>query len=204
MRDRLSRSLTLPNSSPPKASWLARYDKIHLVPFGEYVPFKDMFSFAKKLTKDVGDFVRGTQRLVLPVHSYKLGTFICYESIFPDEIRQFASNGAGLLVNVSNDGWFGETGAPRQHLRMARMRAIENNRWVLRSTNTGVTASIDPFGRVVQQARRNVRVGLDMPYGVVTEYHFLHRHGDWFAWFAHLCAIIAVSGAVRAPTISSR
>jgi apolipoprotein N-acyltransferase len=177
----------------PSGDWLARYDKIHLVPFGEYVPFKDLFSFAKKLTREVGNFVPGAERLVLPVHSYKVGAFICYESIFPDEIREFANHGATLLVNISNDGWFGVTGAPAQHLRMARMRAIENNRWVLRSTNTGITASIDPFGRVVQQARRNVRVALDMPYGVVTGTTFYTRHGDWFAWSCvFACAIIFV------------
>lgn len=176
----------------PNGDWLARYDKIHLVPFGEYVPFQDLFSFAKKLTKEVGDFVPGTERLVLPVHSYKLGVFICYESIFPDEIRQFARDGAGLLVNISNDGWFGDTGAPGQHLRMARMRAIENGRWVLRSTNTGISATIDPYGRIVQQARRNVRVAVDVPYGVVTSTTFYTRRGDWFAWFCVLsCAIIA-------------
>jgi apolipoprotein N-acyltransferase len=180
----------------PSGEWLARYDKIHLVPFGEYVPFKDMFSFAKKLTKEVGDFVPGTERLVLPVHSYKLGTFICYESIFPDEVRMFARNGAGLLVNISNDGWFGDTGAPVQHLRMARMRAIENDRWVVRSTNTGVSASIDPFGRVVQQAARKVRVAVDVPYGVVTSTTFYTRHGDWFAW---TCAIISL-GVLFAPS----
>jgi apolipoprotein N-acyltransferase len=184
----------------PNGDWLARYDKIHLVPFGEYVPFKDMFSFAKKLTKEVGDFVPGTQRLVLPVHSYKLGTFVCYESIFPDEIREFTRNGAGLLVNISNDGWFGETGAPGQHLRMARMRAIENNRWVLRSTNTGITATIDPYGRIVQQARRNVRVALDMPYGVITDTTFYTRHGDWFAWFCvTTCAIITALALFPRP-----
>ncbi len=181
----------------PNGDWLARYDKIHLVPFGEYVPFKDLFSFARKLTKEVGDYIPGTQRLVLPVHSYKLGTFICYESIFPDEIREFANNGAGLLVNISNDGWFGETGAPGQHLRMARMRAIENNRWVLRATNTGITATIDPYGRVIQQARRNVQVAVNMPYGVVTSTTFYTRHGDWFAWLCVVaCAIIAVLALV--------
>jgi apolipoprotein N-acyltransferase len=127
------------------------------------------------------------------VHSYKLGTFICYESIFPDEIREFANNGAGLLVNISNDGWFGDTGAPGQHLRMARMRAVENDRWVLRATNTGITATIDPYGRVVQQARRNAQVAVNMPYGVVTSTTFYTRQGDWFAWMCVLaCAIIAV------------
>lgn len=184
----------------PNGDWLARYDKIHLVPFGEYVPFKDLFSFAKKLTREVGDFMPGTQRLVLPVHSYKLGTFICYESIFPDEVREFANNGAGLLVNISNDGWFGDTGAPGQHLRMARMRAIENSRWVVRSTNTGITASIDPYGRVVQQARRNARLAVNVPYGVVSGTTFYTRHGDWFAWFCVLtCAIIAVLALVWRP-----
>ena len=178
----------------PQGEFIARYDKIHLVPFGEYVPFKDMFSFAKKLTREVGDFVPGTERLVLPVYSYKLGTFICYESIFPDEIRIFARDGAGVLVNISNDGWFGDTGAPIQHLRMVRMRAIENNRWVVRSTNTGVSGSIDPFGRVVKQLRRNVRVGLDVPYGIVNTTTFYTRHGDWFAWCCLVisCAIISV------------
>jgi apolipoprotein N-acyltransferase len=180
----------------PTGEWIARYDKIHLVPFGEYVPFKDLFSFAKKLTKEVGDFVPGTERLVLPVHTYKLGTFICYESIFPDEVRMFAKQGAGLLVNISNDGWFGDTGAPFQHLRMARMRAIENNRWVVRSTNTGVSVSIDPLGRVVQQARRNVRVAIDVPYGIVSSTTFYTRHGDWFAW---TCAIISLAALFLRP-----
>src|SRR6185369_3380531 len=181
----------------PSGEWIARYDKIHLVPFGEYVPFKDLFSFAKKLTKEVGDFVPGTERLVLPVHTFKMGTFICYESIFPDEVRMFAKQGAGLLVNISNDGWFGDTGAPIQHLRMARMRAIENDRWVVRSTNTGVSVSIDPLGRVVQQVRRNVRVAVDVPYGIVSSTTFYTRHGDWFAW---MCAIISIAALfLRSP-----
>jgi apolipoprotein N-acyltransferase len=180
----------------PSGEWIARYDKIHLVPFGEYVPFKDLFSFAKKLTMEVGDFVPGTERLVLPVHTFKMGTFICYESIFPDEVRMFAKQGAGLLVNISNDGWFGDTGAPIQHLRMARMRAIENDRWVVRSTNTGVSVSIDPLGRVVQQARRNVRVAVNVPYGIVSSTTFYTRHGDWFAW---ACAIISIAALFLRP-----
>jgi apolipoprotein N-acyltransferase len=182
----------------PDGAWIARYDKIHLVPFGEYVPLKSFFALLhmRKLVQEVGNFVPGTERVVLPVHSYKLGTFICYESTYPDEVREFVANGAQLLVNISNDGWFGDSPAPFQHLRMARMRAIENQRWLLRSTNTGITASIDPFGRIVQQARRNVRVAVDVPYGIVTGTTFYTRHGDWFAWMcAALCAII-VFGAV--------
>lgn len=182
----------------PNGNWVARYDKIHLVPFGEYVPLKGFFAMLhmKKLVQEVGNFVPGTERMALPVHSYKLGTFICYESSYPDEVREFVANGAQLLVNISNDGWFGDSPAPWQHLRMARMRAIENERWVLRATDTGITVSIDPFGRIVQQARRNVRVAVDVPYGVVTTTTFYSRHGDVFGWLCvALCAIITF-GAV--------
>ena len=124
----------------PSGDWVSRYDKIHLVPFGEYVPFKQIFSFAGGLTKEVGDFSRGTSRAPLDAGGIRLGVFICYESIFPDDIRQFASNGAQVLVNISNDGWYGDSGAYAQHLKQSRMRAVENNRWLLLDTNTGRTA----------------------------------------------------------------
>ena len=100
--------------------------------------------------------------------------FICYEAIFPDEVRQFARNGAELFVNVSNDGWYGEGGAPWQHLNQARMRAVENHRWLLRDTNTGITAVIDPYGRVVAEAPRNQRTQLQAAYSLVEGHHVLH------------------------------
>jgi apolipoprotein N-acyltransferase len=189
----------------PDGEWMGRYDKIHLVPFGEYVPFKHLLSFAGQLVREVGNFARGSERIVIPVHSYKVGTFICYEATYPDEVRQFAANGATLLVTISNDGWFGDSAAPLQHLRMARMRAIENQRWVLRSTNTGVSGTIDPYGRVVQQLRRNVRVAVDVPYGIVTGTTFYTRHGDWFAWMCVLlCAIITVLALYSRPSHTAR
>ena len=126
----------------PAGEWVARYDKVHLVPFGEYVPFKTLLSFAGGLTKEVGDFTGGAVRTPLLAGDEKLGVFICYESIFPDEVRHLAGNGAQVLVNISNDGWYGDSGAYAQHLKQARMRAIENDRWLLRDTNTGVTAVI--------------------------------------------------------------
>ncbi|HZQ91725.1 MAG TPA: apolipoprotein N-acyltransferase [Terriglobales bacterium] len=175
----------------PNGEWVARYDKVHLVPFGEYVPFRPLFAFAEKLTKEVGDFSRGSERRVLDLGGRKVGAFICYESVFPDEVRQFTKNGARLLVNISNDGWFGESGAPGQHLNMARMRAIENQRWLLRDTNTGITASIDPYGRVVARAPRGERLTLQAPYALISEVTFYTAHGDWFAW---TCAIIALAG----------
>jgi apolipoprotein N-acyltransferase len=182
----------------PGGDWLGAYNKMHLVPFGEYVPFKRIFGFAGGLTKEVGDFSPGTSRAALQAGS-KLGVFICYESIFPDEIRQLAANGAEVFVNISNDGWYGDSGAYAQHLKQARMRAVENNRWLLRDTNTGVTASIDPYGRVVATIPRKVRAALDAPYALTNVTTFYTRHGDWFAY---LCAIISVAGLLNFRTRS--
>jgi apolipoprotein N-acyltransferase len=173
----------------PNGDLLRRYDKIHLVPFGEYVPFKNIFSFAGGLTKEVGDFSSGKSREPLHAGDQKLGVFICYESIFPDEIRQLAANGAQVFVNISNDGWYGDSGAYAQHLKQARMRAIENQRWFLRDTNTGVTASIDPYGRVIASVPRKTRTALRAPYALSNATTFYARHGDWFAY---LCAIISI------------
>ncbi len=180
-------------SITPTGAWTERYDKIHLVPFGEYVPFEKMFSFASGLTRQIGTFARGKSREPLDVGDTKAGVFICYESIFPDEVRQFAKNGAEVFVNVSNDGWYGEGGAPRQHLNMARMRAVENNRWLLRDTNTGITAVIDPYGRVVAEAPRNQRTQLQAAYSLELSTTFYTRHGDWFPL---VCAIIALLGVL--------
>jgi apolipoprotein N-acyltransferase len=171
----------------PQGEWVSRYDKIHLVPFGEYVPFKRVFGFAGGLTKEVGDFTPGVSRAPLEADGTKLGVFICYESIFPDEVRQFAAQGAQVLVNISNDGWYGDSGAYAQHLKQARMRAVENARWLLRDTNTGVTAFIDPLGRVVDSVPRKIRTAVTAPYALSSVTTFYTRHGDWFAY---LCAII--------------
>ena len=177
----------------PDGQWTARYDKNHLVPFGEYVPLQSLLGFAKALTHEVGDFKAGHERKLLSLGKYQVGAFICYESIFPDEVRQFADNGANLFINISNDGWFGDTGAPGQHLNMARMRAIENERWVLRSTNTGITASIDPYGRVVERAPRNVRAFMQAPYAYVNEKTFYTEYGDWFPI---ACVIISLAALI--------
>ncbi len=131
-------------------------------------------SFAGGLTKEVGDFSRGQSRKPLQAGDEKLGVFICYESIFPDEVRQFAKNGAQVFVNISNDGWYGDSGAYAQHLKQARMRAMENARWLLRTTNTGVTAAIDPDGRVEQTVPRKIRTVLQASYGLNDPHHVLH------------------------------
>jgi len=172
----------------PSGDWTERYDKVHLVPFGEYLPFPRLFAFAGGLTKEVGEFERGSSRAPLDAGETRLGVFICYESVFPDEVRQFANQGAEVLVDLSNDGWYGDSGAYAQHLNQTRMRAIENGRWLLSATDTGVTASIDPYGRPVQRLPRKRRGGLVAHYALTSVTTFYTRHGDWFAW---LCAIIS-------------
>jgi apolipoprotein N-acyltransferase len=119
----------------------------------------------------------------------KIGVFICYESIFPDEVRQSIAQGAQVFVNISNDGWYGDSGAYAQHLRQARLRAVENARWLLRDTNTGVTSVIDPYGRITESIPRKQRGALLAHYALAEETTFYTRHGDWFAW---LCAIICL------------
>jgi apolipoprotein N-acyltransferase len=173
----------------PAGELAARYDKIHLVPFGEYVPFKSVMPFMDMLTKEVGTFARGQSRQPLRAGEQRLGVFICYESIFPDEVREFARLGANVLVNTSNDGWYGDSGAWKQHLEMTQMRAIENGRWLLIGTNTGMTASVDPYGRIMAATGRKVRTALVAPYRLSASTTFYTRHGDWFAY---LCAIISV------------
>jgi apolipoprotein N-acyltransferase len=177
----------------PEGEWVGRYDKVHLVPFGEYLPFPQLFAFAGGLTKEVGEFQRGASHAPLDAGSERVGIFICYESIFPDEVRQGPLEGAQVLLNISNDGWYGDSGAWAQHLQQTQMRAIENDRWLLAGTNTGMTASIDPYGRIVAATPRKVRTALDAPYALREGTTFYTRHGDWFAY---LCAIISVGAVV--------
>ena len=175
----------------PDGSFAGRYDKMHLVPFGEYVPFKEFFFFAKNLLNEVGTFEPGAQRTVFSTGGHTYGVFICYESIFGDEIRHLTQQGADVLINISNDGWYGDTSAAWQHLNMVRMRAIENHRWILRATNTGVTAAINPYGRVVSALPRHLRSSLRVHFGYEHDLTFYAAHGDLFAY---ACALVTALG----------
>jgi apolipoprotein N-acyltransferase len=125
-----------------------RYDKRHLVPFGEYVPFRGVFSFIDKLARNAGEF-RPSQRLVLlPWHNERLGMAICYEVVYPGEVAELTQAGATILVTITNDAWYGDTAAPWQHFRAARFRAAENRRTLLRAAITGVSALVGPDGSV--------------------------------------------------------
>lgn len=124
-----------------------RSDKIHLVPFGEYVPLKRFLPFIDKLVVGIGDFSPGTIN-PLPMNGHRLGVLVCYEAIFPELAREWVRQGSGLLVNITNDAWFGNSSAPWQHLSMVRFRAVENRVWIARAANTGISAFIAPSGRV--------------------------------------------------------
>lgn len=173
------------------------YDKIHLVPFGEYVPLRRWLTFAKSLTAGISDFTPGHTYAVGNLPGGRFSVFICYESIFPALVRHFAANGAELLVNISNDGWFGRSSAPAQHLMMLRVRAVENRRWLLRDTNTGFTADFDPYGRMIARLPTFTRAEVDAPYGFRSDMSLYTRTGDWLAWLSVLATILLVIVGLR-------
>lgn len=187
----------------PEGELTLRYHKIQLVPFGEYVPMQPLFTlggrFAAKVVREVSDFTPGSEPVVAEVDGHLVGGYICYEAIFPGLVRRFALAGAELLVNVTNDAWYGTTSAPHQHLAMAAFRAVENRRYMVRAANTGITAVVDPWGRILEPTRLFDRTVLvrDVPF--IAEMSFYTRHGDVFAR-----ACLAVALALFAATIRRR
>jgi apolipoprotein N-acyltransferase len=164
----------------PAGDPIGRYDKIHLVPFGEFVP--SPFGFVNKITTEAGDFEPGNKVVVFQAGAHKVGAFICYESVFANHVRQFVLQGADLLVNTSNDGYFARSFAREQHLKIARMRAVENRRWVIRATNDGITATIDPAGRVTERLEAYTTTAARAHYSYESGLTPYTRFGDWFAW----------------------
>ncbi len=133
----------------PEGKISGRYDKQHLVPFGEYVPFSDYISLPGPLVENIGNFSSGKPESPLSCQGAAIGVLICYESIFPELARDSTSRGANLLVNITNDAWFGRSSAPWQLLSMSVFRAVENRRSLARAANTGVSAAVDPLGRII-------------------------------------------------------
>ncbi len=182
----------------PSGRSLGEFRKMHLVPWGEYIPFERFFAFAGTLTGNVGRFAHGRDRRVFTLpDGHRMSVFICYETVFADEIRLFAKNGAQVFVNISDDGWYGDTSAPWQHLNMARMRAIENDRWIVRDTNSGVTTAIDPLGRVTESMARHKAGVLAVDYGYRSAVTFYSRFGDVWAWLCEILSGVAVLFALR-------
>lgn len=132
---------------------MSQYHKRHLVPFGEYTPYKKIFFFVESMTQAIGEFSPGNEFVQHEFKGNRFGTPICYEIIFPDLVRTFVQRGADFLVTITNDGWYGTSSAPFQHFAIAVVRAVENRRYLLRSATTGVSGIIDPFGRVLSRTR---------------------------------------------------
>jgi apolipoprotein N-acyltransferase len=185
----------------PEGDVTLRYHKNILVPFGEYVPMRWLFVFAESLMEGVSDFSSGGEILVASVDRGKVGAFICYEAIYPDLIRSFVKNGAGLLINLTNDAWFGRSSAPHQHLNMAVARAVETRRYLVRAANTGISAVVDPYGRVLKQSDLFTQ---EVVSGKITfridETPFL-RYGNVVA---HSSAIVTVLFAISAYIFSKK
>lgn len=168
-----------------------RYDKMHLVPFGEYMPLSWLLPLGPGIAAREADYTSGESMTVMSLEGCpNFSVLICYEAIFPELARMAVSKGAQLLVNITNDGWFGATGAPYQHLAMAGLRSVENRVWLLRSANTGVSAAFDPAGRMVKSIPLQ-QSGYFVVQAPCTERvgSFYTRFGDIFAW---LC--VAASG----------
>lgn len=158
---------------PAVADGWPRYDKIHLVPYGEYVPLARMTPFVRRFVEAIGEFEAGTGPVVWDIGSARLSPLICYEAIFPPLARRAALSGADVLVNLTNDGWFGTSAGPAQHLALARMRAIETGRPLVRAANTGISAVFDTRGRVLGQlpvGERGVLVARIVPSDETTPY----------------------------------
>ncbi len=185
----------------PDGQLLSRYDKVNLVPFGEYVPWP--FDFVKRITTEAGDFTPGREVVVPSTGGHKLGTFICYESVFPNFVRKFAANGAEVLFNISNDGYFAKSAARWQHLEIVRMRAAENQRWILRATNDGITATIDPAGRLRGALPLFVQAASRTGFSYIRTQTFYTRYGDWFPILCGIAAAALLLITLWAPAARS-
>lgn len=186
----------------PEGSILLRYHKMRLVPFGEYLPVPPAVSKILpigRLVESVSDFTPGTKAVTGRALGVTMGAFICYEAIFPSLVRRFPGNGAQLLVNVTNDGWYGTSAAPYQHYAMARFRAVENRRFLVRAANTGISAIVDPFGRELARTNLMEKRALVGDVRAISETTFYARHGDVFAWaIAALAALATIAASLMA------
>ncbi len=179
----------------PQQRLLGRYDKQHLVPFGEYIPLKSsLLFFLEKLVVGIGDFESGKDATILNLPlsptrpAVQLGVVICYEVIFPDLVRKFAEKGLDFMVTITNDAWFGDSAAPYQHFGMVVLRAVENRVAIARSANTGISGFIDPYGRIRNSTPIFKEAGIQGTIPLSKARSFYSQYGDVFSYS---CAIIA-------------
>ncbi|UCG79569.1 MAG: apolipoprotein N-acyltransferase, partial [Desulfobacterales bacterium] len=181
----------------PSAKVMGKYDKVHLVPYGEYVPLKRYFPFLGKMVEAVGDFDSGNEGQVLLWGDERIGVLICFEAIFPELARSMVKNGAQLLINITNDAWFGRSSAPYQHLSMVVFRAVENHLAVARAANTGISAFVDPVGRLLDETPLFEEAIRTRSLPVMNHESFYARYGDIFAIGCILISLLIWVSACR-------
>lgn len=186
----------------PDGELLGRYDKQHLVPFGEYIPLKSsLLFFLEKMVEGIGDFQAGPGPTILSfqlkesdgatvARRVKFGVVICYEVIFPDLVRRMATAGAEFLVTITNDAWFGDSSAPSQHFSMVVLRSVENHLAFARAANTGISGFIDPFGRIIEASPIFTQAALQAEIPIRQTKTFYSRHGDVFAYGCMLISLV--------------
>jgi apolipoprotein N-acyltransferase len=180
----------------PSGERIGKYDKIHLVPFGEYVPMQNLLFFLGSLGEGIGDFKSGKEIFNFSLPQGKFGVVICFEIIFPDLCRRFVKSGANFLVTITNDAWFGRTSAPYQHISIATFRAVENRVYIARAANTGITGLIDPKGKIVNQGEIFTEEAINGTIRLSSQKTFYTLYGDIFAWVCSILAILLVAHAL--------
>jgi apolipoprotein N-acyltransferase len=168
----------------PDGTTGAIYRKIHLVPFGEYVPFTRLLFFVKPIVEAVSDFTPGTEPLALPVAGHRASTAICYEVIFSSLIRDFVQHGSELLTTITNDSWYGHSSAAYQHWQQASLRTIEEGRYLARAANTGISGFVDPYGRVLQESGLFTSAVMTADLRFLTARTIYSRIGDAVGWLS--------------------
>jgi apolipoprotein N-acyltransferase len=166
-----------------------KYDKIHMVPFGEYVPLRRVLFFIDKIVAGIGDYIPGTSYVRAGAEFGSFGTLVCYEIIFPGMVRKFYTKGGDFIVNITNDAWFGKTSGPYQHFSMAVFRAVENRKPVLRSANTGISGFIDSNGKIISRTPLFVRQVLTDTIKTDSTLTFYTKYGDLFSY---LCIVLFI------------
>ncbi|MEX2662310.1 MAG: apolipoprotein N-acyltransferase, partial [Vicinamibacterales bacterium] len=175
----------------------AVYRKMHLVPFGEYVPLKNLLFFVGPIVEAVSAFSPGTDPVLLPVGGHMASTAICYEVIFPSLIRRFVDDGSELLTTITNDAWYGRSSAAYQHWEQASMRAIEQGRYLARAANTGISGFVDPYGRVVEKTDLFEEAVVVGELRFITDRTVYSRLGDLAAWLSLVVTLAAVAASFR-------
>ena len=188
----------------PREKTIIKYDKTHLVPYGEYVPLRKWLPFLGKIVAQVGDFVAGKKGHTLPWGNWRLGVQICYEIIFPGLSRAMVGNDAALLINITNDAWFGKTSGPYQHFSMTVFRAVENRRALARAANTGISGFIDPAGRVIASSSLLQEAVITRPLPMLKEKSLYTRFGDLLARGCLAAALLAMVLAIVKFTLRLR